>query len=98
MSVYDFLIQYCGKLSKKDFTVKTENLSKGKKGKREYLNDSETDDLVKELNQFFESRVEIPRIRVGLGQTLETLINEEALLLGKFLRNESQTWTPKIIT
>ena len=86
--VDDFLIQYCEKLKKKDFIVKTESLSRGKKGKREYLNDSETDELMNGLNRFFEKRVEIPRIRVGHGQTTETLINEEALLFAKFLRNE----------
>jgi CRISPR-associated protein Cas1 len=91
----DFLIQYCEKLRKKDFIVKTESLSRGKKSKREYLNDIKTDDLVRELNRFFETRVEIPRIRVGQGQTLETLINEEALLLAKFTRNESETWRPR---
>jgi len=29
-------------------------------------------------------------------QTIETLINEEALLLAKYLRNEEQTWLPRI--
>jgi hypothetical protein len=29
-------------------------------------------------------------------QTLETLINEEALLLAKFLRNEKKEWKPRI--
>ncbi|HJX23451.1 MAG TPA: hypothetical protein VJ574_03465 [Candidatus Bathyarchaeia archaeon] len=51
---------------------------------------------MKELNQYFEQRVEIPRIRVGHGQTVETLISEEALLFAKFLRNESKTWVPRI--
>ena len=92
----DFLIQYCQKLGKKDFIVKTENLSRGKKGKREYLNDSDTNDLLKQLNQFFETRVEIPRIRVGHGQTVETLVNEEALFLAKFLRGEKITWNPRM--
>ena len=27
-------------------------------------------------------------------QTVETLINEEALLIAKYLRNEKQTWSP----
>jgi len=44
---------------------------------------------------FFESYVVIPRIRVGEKQTFETLINEEALLLAKFLRNECKTWKPR---
>jgi hypothetical protein len=29
-------------------------------------------------------------------QTLETLINEKALLLTKYLRNERKAWVPKI--
>jgi len=33
---------------------------------------------------------------VGKRQTIETLINEEALLLAKFLRDERKTWTPRI--
>ena len=39
--------------------------------------------------------VEIPRIKVGKKQTIETLINEEALLLAKFLRNERIDWIPR---
>jgi hypothetical protein len=40
--------------------------------------------------------VEIPRIRHGSKQTLDTLINEEALLLGMYLRNEIKEWIPRI--
>ena len=36
------------------------------------------------------------RIRVGARQTIETLINEEALLLAKYLRDERKTWIPRI--
>jgi CRISPR/Cas system-associated endonuclease Cas1 len=32
----DFLIQYCQRICKKDFTVKTENANRKRKGKREY--------------------------------------------------------------
>jgi CRISPR-associated protein Cas1 len=88
----DFLIQYCQDLKKKDFTTKTESTSRRRKGKREYLNDQQTRSLMKELEAFFESKVEVPRIKVGKKQTIETLINEEALLLAKFLRNERETW------
>ena len=35
-------------------------------------------------------------LRIGKRQTLETLVNEEALLLAKFLRDERKTWTPRI--
>jgi hypothetical protein len=48
------------------------------------------------LNQYFEMMVEIPRIRVGKRQTVETLINEEALSFAKFLRNERQIWIPRL--
>jgi len=48
------------------------------------------------LNEFFESNIEIPRIRVGEKQTIETLINEETLLFSKYLRNELKTWMPRM--
>jgi len=92
----DFLIRYCQGLRVRDFTVKTERLSRNKKGKREYLNGPKTSDLMKKLNLYFESKVEIPRIKVGKRQTIETLINEEALLFAKFLRDEIKTWNPRI--
>ena len=49
---------------------------------------------MKYLREFFESKVDVPRIRVGRSQTVETSINEEALLLAKFLRDEKKTWIP----
>ena len=52
-----FLIQYCQSLKVKDFMVKTERLSRRKKAKREYLNDSKTSDLMKKLNSYFKSKV-----------------------------------------
>jgi len=70
----DFVIQYCRKLAKRDFTFKTEKLSAQKKGKREYLNDAETRDFTAKLNAYFETIIEIPRIKVGERQTIETLI------------------------
>ena len=53
-------------------------------------------DLIERLYAFFESKVDVPRIRVGSTQTVETLINEEALLLAKFLRDEKKTSIPTI--
>ena len=47
-------------------------------------------------NAFFESRVEVPRIKYGRRQTVETLINEEVLLFAKFLRGERDVWCPRI--
>jgi CRISPR-associated protein Cas1 len=93
----DFLIRYSQDLRSKDFIVKTEDMTRKKKGKRVYLNDVQTQDLMKQLNEFFESTVEIPRINVGKKQTIESLLNEETSLLAKFLRDEQKTWIPRIV-
>jgi CRISPR/Cas system-associated endonuclease Cas1 len=71
-------------------------MTRKKVGKREYLNDHDSKKLMRRLNQFFECEVEIPRIRHGKKQTVETLINEEALLLAKYLRNERKSWIPRL--
>jgi len=71
-------------------------MTRRKKGKRVYLNDSQTRDLMKKINKFFESIVTIPRMQVGKRQTLETLINEESSLFTKYLRNERNTWIPRV--
>jgi CRISPR/Cas system-associated endonuclease Cas1 len=94
--VDDFVIEYCRRLGKGDSILKSEDFSTDRKGKREYLNDHETRDLVKNLNQYFQSKVKIPRIRMGGRQEIETLINEEAFLFAQYLRNEKQTWIPRI--
>jgi len=56
-----------------------------------------TNEFIKKLNVYFESKVEIPRIKVGKRQKLETLIDEESLLLAKYLRNERKSWEPRIV-
>ena len=94
--VDNFLILYCRTLGASDFIVKTESVSRKRKGKSEYLNGGQTRHLMKQLNAFFEAIVEVPRMRIGGRQTVETLINEEALLLAKFLRDERKTWIPRI--
>lgn len=78
--------------------MKSENCSTKRKGKREYLDDPKTHDFVKTLNQYFQSKVGVPRMRMGKKQEIETLISEEALLLAKYLRNENKDWTPRIGT
>jgi hypothetical protein len=67
-----------------------------KMGKRIHLCEFETNDLAGGLNLLFDRIVEVPRIRHGSRQTLDTLINEEAYLLAKFLRHERETWVPRI--
>jgi hypothetical protein len=76
--------------------LKNENLSRKKKGKREYLKNKLTRELMTELEAHFESTIEVPRIRVGEKQSVETLIYKEALLFSKYLRNERKTWIPRI--
>ncbi len=95
--VDDFVIQHCRKLGKEDFTMKSEDFSTGRKGKREYLNEPRTRDLLKNLTAYFQSKVTIPRIRMGARQEIETLINEEASLFAMFLRDERPTWNPRVV-
>ena len=92
----DFVIQFCQGLKRRDFTVKSEIVSRKRKVKREFLNDRETTRMMRELENLFESKIEIPLIRYGKKQKIETLINEEALLLAKYLRDERKEWTPRI--
>ena len=92
----DFLIQYCQTLKVKGFITKTEIQSKTKKGKREYLNETKTRDLMKRLDRSFETTINIPGIKVGKRQTFETLINEEALLFSRYLRHERESWIPRM--
>jgi CRISP-associated protein Cas1 len=92
----DFIIGFCKDLNKKDFITKSETMSRDKIGKREYLNDSETKEFMVALDKLFNSYVEIPRIRQGKRQELETLISEETLLLAKYLRHERKEWIPRL--
>lgn len=93
--VDDFLIGYCKNLKPRDFKAKTEMFN-DKKGKRMYLNDTATNDMTKELHQYFQKKVMVPRKRKGIKQEIESMIGEEAQILAKFLRNEAQEWTPRI--
>jgi CRISPR-associated protein Cas1 len=93
----DFVIQYCMNLKKKDFAMKHEDYSSNRKGERQYLSKPLAKDMMNRLNSFFETTVEVPRVRHGNKQTLETLINEEALLFAKYLRDEKPTWHPRIV-
>lgn len=86
----------CRKLRKKDFVVVTDFMMRLKMGKRIHLCEYEADSLANALNGLFNRQVEIPRIKHGKRQTLDTLISEEALLLAKFLRDERNEWIPRI--
>ncbi len=47
--------------------------------------------MMRERNEFFESKIEIPLIRHEKRQKLETLINEEDLLLAQYFRREKNS-------
>jgi len=82
---------------KVSFIVKTEKYSTKKPyGKREYLNNSKTNNLIRTFYAYLDWKVRVPRIRHGNRQSLETLINEESLLFAKYLRNERDSWIPRI--
>ncbi len=66
-------------------------------GKKIHLKEYETDSLAEDINAFFDRMVDIERIKVGNRQTIDTLISEEALLFGRYLRNEKKEWTPRLV-
>jgi len=92
----DFLIERAKKFHKKDFVAVTDFMMKLKMGKRIHLCEYETDSLAEDLNGLFGRIVDIPRIKHGNKQTLDTLISEETFLLAKYLRNELKDWKPRI--
>jgi CRISPR-associated endonuclease Cas1 len=92
----DFLIERCQKLHKKDFVLVTDFMMRLRMGKRVHLCEFEADSLAEDSNLLFERTVQIPRMRHGSKQTIDTLINEEAFLLAKYLRNEKPSWQPRI--
>ena len=93
----DYLIERCKKFRKKDFVVVTDFMMRLKMGKRIHLCEYEADSLAEGLNLFFDHIVEVPRVRHGNRQTVDTLISEEALLLAKYLRDEKKEWAPRFV-
>ena len=93
----DFIIGYCRDLSKRDFAYKKE-MHSNKKAKRQYLKDDLANEFTNRLNDYFLSKVSIPRMKIGNEQEIETLINEEALLFAKFLREETKVGIPESLT
>ena len=93
----DLVIEFSRGLSEKDFIYKDEWFSSNRLGKRQVLNKEKTRELTASIHKLWEKKVEIPRIKHGKKQTLDTLISEEAYLLAKFLRNERKEWNPRIV-
>jgi CRISPR-associated endonuclease Cas1 len=92
--VDDFLIGYSKNLKLKDFIAKREAY-RDKSGKRIYLNKPKTDEMIKELHDYFRHKVSVRPIKRGNVQEIESLINEEAFLLAKYLRGEREAWVPR---
>ncbi len=78
------------------FVVVTDFMMRLKMGKRIHLCEYETNELADALNMLLERKVAIPRMKVGARQSVETLINEEALIFAKYLRDERETWSPRV--
>ena len=91
-----FVVDYCQGLRKRDFISKTESVSKSRRGRREYLNDGKTREFMALLDDFFDSMVDVPRLKHGSRQSIGSLINEEAQLMDKYLRKEEKMWIPRI--
>jgi hypothetical protein len=91
------LIERCQKYKKKDFVAVTDFMMNLRMGKKIHLCEYETDDLAEALKELFDRKVSIPRIRHGFQQSIDTLINEETILLVKYLKNERNEWIPRIV-
>jgi CRISPR/Cas system-associated endonuclease Cas1 len=91
----DFLIGR--RFHKRDFVFVTDFMMHLRMGKRIHLCEFETDNLAEGLNLLFDCVIDVPRMRHGNKQTIDTLINEEAYLFAKFLRRERETWVPRIM-
>jgi hypothetical protein len=83
-------------LGKKDFVLVTDFMMHLKIGIKIYFCEYEAESLAEGLNGLFNRIVDVPRIKHGNGQTIETLISEEALLFAQHLRNEKKEWIPRI--
>ena len=90
--VDDFLVGFSRNLKPRDFEAKSELF----KGKRFYLKKLKSEELTRELHSFFMRKVRVPRFRHGNSQEVESLINEEAILLALYLRNKMESWVPRI--
>ena len=90
-----FVVDFCQGLRKRDFVSKVEDVSRSRRGRREYLNNEKTREFMALLDDFFNSMVDVPRLKHGIRQSIGSLINEEAMLLSNFLRDKSKKWIPR---
>ena len=71
-------------------------MSRSRRGRREYLNDGKTREFMALLCYYFDSIVDVPRVKHGMKQSIGSLINDEITICAKFLRNEVTKWSPRI--
>jgi CRISPR-associated protein Cas1 len=97
----DSVIQFGKKLRKSSFRrVYFGYANKRNKYPRLFLKKEKHRELEKRLHDCFEVKTEIPRIRGTTHfkrQAIETLIDEEVLLLAEYFRNEIREWSPRIV-
>jgi hypothetical protein len=55
------------------------------------------DELMIELNKYFERQVNIKRRVNGNQQQIESLISEECMELARYLRNDISQWIPRLM-
>jgi CRISPR-associated protein Cas1 len=91
----DFTMGFCRRLEPKDFVLKSETFA-GRKGKRAFLGPEKNRQFLNALEALFQTKVEVPRVRRGKRQEIETLIGEEALLLARFVRSQQEHWVPRV--
>jgi hypothetical protein len=98
---YTRYVQYVGKCLRPECRLKSGAAKKEKEyweaRKKEFLNAVKRKEFLDSLDRYFEARVDFPKIRRGSRQKIETLINEEAFLVAKYLRNERSNWIPRIV-
>jgi CRISPR/Cas system-associated endonuclease Cas1 len=78
-----------------DFVWK-DDIHVGRKGKRAFLNKERNKEFLDRLEDYFQTRVNVPRVRLGKKQELETVINEEAMLLASYIRGK-RIWEPRVV-
>jgi CRISPR/Cas system-associated endonuclease Cas1 len=57
--VDDFVIDYCRSAKASDFVLKDDDCSANRKGKRQYLGEEKSKDLLNRLDKYFEKRIAI---------------------------------------
>ncbi|MHA1974417.1 MAG: CRISPR-associated endonuclease Cas1 [Candidatus Hodarchaeales archaeon] len=90
-----FLIEFSQELKPTDFIAKS-GLKNKRLSKRVYLNDELTSEMVDRLFKYFQRIVDIPRVKRGKRQKIDSLITEEAFRLGRYLRVDDSEWVPRI--